>query len=185
MSAPERARTPWSSQNAKLRPSAEASPLPRSLPCEGQAAPEGLARRGGAGRGALRGGAREGRRLLRPDLSDGDGPGLRWSPHQASTVLAGLRTTPAAPHAQRTPHPECPASPLPCCAASRSAPHALRIPAFPEAQVRVHSPVSLPPTPRAITVSKTGAAARLVLLLQLASSVRCGAPEVCARPRDR
>lgn len=58
--------------------------------------------------------AREGgdRPLLRRDLSDGDSQGLRGSPHQASAVLVGLRTTPAAPyalctppHSWSTPHP--------------------------------------------------------------------------------
>lgn len=49
----------------------------------------GRAGRGGAGGGALRGGARGWRPLPATAPSDGDGPGLRGSPHQASSAIAG------------------------------------------------------------------------------------------------
>lgn len=139
------ARRAWTgsrTHNAKPRPLAAASALPRSWhravrPRSGWLHPAG---QGGAGGSALRGGAGGERPRLRATPRDGDRPGLRRSPHQASSTLAGLRAMPAPPRAPGPPR-----------SASPGAPHLpeLRIPLRPAPGFqRTHAAASLVPTQR-------------------------------------
>lgn len=84
-----------------------------ALSCQATASQLAGAGRGGAGGGTLRGRAHGDRPLLQGDLSHGDCPGLRGSPHQASARLPGSppRLCPRAISAPRA--PERPPPPAP------------------------------------------------------------------------